>query len=70
MGLNLDVAVYYDDSLLGGASLALDPEGDYVSLLGYDVYLTGGDLYPLGGESLGASTEKGHTRASKEKQAT
>ena len=40
-------------SLLGGESLALDPGGEDISLVGNNLSLTGGDAYPLGGGSLG-----------------
>ena len=58
---------YY--SLLGGASLAIDPAVDIRSLLGDNAYLKGEDVYPPDNESLRASTATGHTRYSKFKQA-
>ena len=48
--------------------MSLDPTCDDISLLSDEAYLTGGDVYPPGDESLGDSTETGHTRASKVKQ--
>ena len=59
--------MYDDTSLLGGASLFIDPAGYDVSLLSDDVSLTRGNAYPLGGDSLGASTATGHTSASEVK---
>ena len=56
--------------LLGGASLALDPVGDDISLFGDDDSLTDGDVYPPVDESLGASTATRHTSTSKVKQDT
>ena len=41
-----------DASLLGGASLDIDPEGDYISPLGDESSLTGGDVYLPVYESL------------------
>ena len=64
-GLTCDAAEDDDVYLLGGLSLALDPAGDNISLLGENLSLTGGDVYQLGGESLRASTSTGHTRTSK-----
>ena len=55
------------DSLLGGASLYLDPEGDYISLLGDEASLTGFDVYQPGDASIGASNARGHTSTSKVK---
>ena len=55
---------------MGGASLALDTAGDYISLLGEKAYLTGGDVYSPGGASLVDSTTTGHTSISKVNQAT
>ena len=59
---------YY--SLLDRLFLAIDTESDDVSLLGYDVSLTCGDVYIPGSESLGASTAIGHNSSSKVKHAT
>ena len=44
-GLNQETSEDNDDSLLGGASLALDPAGDDISFLGDGASLSGGDLY-------------------------
>ena len=57
-------------SLMGVALLDLNPEGDDILILGDKASLTGGDVYPPGYDSLGASTTTGHTRASKVKQDT
>ena len=43
-------------SLFGRAYLDREPAGDDVYILGNNLSLTGGDVYPLGGESLVAST--------------
>ena len=43
-GLNQEAAEDYDASLLGGGSLALDPAGDNISILGDESSLTCGDL--------------------------
>ena len=51
-GLTQEAAEDYDDSLLGGASFALDPEGDYISLLGDYASLICGDVYPPKDEYL------------------
>ena len=69
-GLTQEAAEYDDASLLGGESLALDPEGERISLLGDDASLTGEDVYPPGDESLRVSTATGHTTSSKVKHAT
>ena len=58
-----------DASLLGGASLSLDPAGDDISLLGDKANLTGGDIYPLRDASVEDSITTGHTSVSKVKQA-
>ena len=68
-GLILDADADDDASLLGGAYLVLDPAGYNVSLLGDYFSLTGGYVYPLGGESLRESTETWHTSVSKDKYA-
>ena len=52
------------------ASLALDTEGDDISLLGDKTYLTGGGVYPSWDETFRTSTEIGCKRSSKVKQAT
>ena len=69
-GLTLGAATDGDASLLVGASLALDPARDDVYILGDDVSLFGIDFSILVGESLKASTVRGHIRASKIKQDT
>ena len=66
-GLPQEAAEDGDDSLLSGASLAFYLSGDDISLLGYKASLTGGDIYPPGGATLGDSTATGHTSASKVK---
>ena len=60
-GRNQESDKYDDASLLGRASLARDPEGDDIFLLGDDAHLTGGNGYSLGDESIGVSTETVHT---------
>ena len=69
-GLTHEAAADEDISLLGGASLSIDPEGDDISLLGIEASLTGGDVYPPGEDSLGASTATCYTSTSELKQAT
>ena len=59
-----------DISLLGGASLALDPAEDYISLLGNGNSLVGNDVHPHEDLYLSDSTTEGHIIASKVKQAT
>ena len=61
---------YEDASLLCRASLALEPTGDDISLLGDEASLTGGGVYPPGDESLLYLTATGHTKESKVKQST
>ena len=56
-------------SLLGGAYPDIDQEGDDISLLDDEEFLTGGDVYSTGDNTLGASTATGHTSASKVKKA-
>ena len=63
-GLTCEASKVGDDSLLGRASLALEPEGDDFYLLNEYVSLTGCNAYPIGGESLGASDATGITSAS------
>ena len=60
-GLTCDAAEDDDASILAVASLALDPEGDNISLLSDYASLTGGSLYPPGDESLGSSTATRYT---------
>ena len=43
-GINQEAAEDYDASLLGGGSLALDPAGDNISILGDESSLTCGDV--------------------------
>ena len=59
-----------DAFILGGSSLALDPAGEYISILGDNTSITGIGVYPTGDESLGYSTATGITSASKVEQAT
>ena len=49
------------DPLLGGESIDLDPEGEYISLLSDEASLTFSDVYTPEYESLEASTVTGHT---------
>ena len=58
-----------DTSLLGGASIALDPAEDKIYIIGENTSRKGGDLYPTGDESLGASTTRGYTSSLKVKRA-
>ena len=69
-GLTCDTDEDDDSALLCGAYLDLEPEGDDISLLGYDESLTGVDIYPHGHESLKSSTPTWHTSASNVKHAT
>ena len=69
-GCTQEVAEYEDASILGRASLALEPTGDNISLLGNDASIIGGDLYPPGDTSLVISTSTCHTSASKVKEDT
>ena len=69
-GLSQKAAKDDDSSLLVGASLTLNLEGDNISLVGDDAYLIGGHLYPPRDEYLGVSTATGHTIASKVKHDT
>ena len=70
LGLTCDAADDDVVSLLGGAYLALDPEGDDKYLLGDNTSIEGGNVYPIGYASLRSSTATGHTSASNVKQAT
>ena len=59
-----------DASLLGRSSLALEPAGDDISLIGDYSPRIGDSVYPPGVNSLGFSTAAGHTSVSKVKQDT
>ena len=63
LDLTLEGAEYEDNSLLGGESLALDPSGGNISLLGDEKYLIGGDVYPPEDACLEASNSTGHISA-------
>ena len=57
-------------SLLGGASLSIDPSRYNIFLLGGDTYLTGGNVCQPEDESLRASTTTGYTNVSEVKRTT
>ena len=69
-GLTCDTDEEDDVSLLGGASLALDPALDYIYILDDDSSLTCVNVYLPRYKSLGASTTTVHPSASNVKQAT
>ena len=69
-GLTQEYVEYEDISLLGGASLALEPAEDNISLLGNKTPLVGNYVHPSEYVSLRASTTTSQTSASKVKQAT
>ena len=69
-GLAQEAVEDEDISLLGVASLAIDPAEDNISLLGDETSLVGSDVHPTEEVSLGSSTAADHTSASRVKQAT
>ena len=69
-GLTQEVVEDEDIQLLGGASLAHDPEEDDISLLGNKTSLSGNGVHLHEDVSLIASTVTVHTSASKVKKAT
>ena len=66
-GLTQEADEDEDASLIGRSYLVLDPAGGDISLLGEEASLAGGNVYPPRDDSIGDSTEKGHTKKSRAK---